>query len=358
MSKNYQVKIRDELGFVDFLQILTFNAIFMFIDSVRNTGKTTKAKMLALMRFLKKSKKMLWVRTFEEDTKDIKKNFYNHKIIKLVKSMGYDCELSQISQNGNYIYFRKDKKNIDWFIKIVSLNQAQSLKGNEIEEIDLIVYDEYRTKANRLNNYRGNQAKDFIDIVYSIARSHKVRCLLLGNKETFNNPFYDYLKITPPQDDFDGVKTYKNGSILICQITKQPQIIEQNDTNKKLKDALKDTQIYEYLYKGKTEGIDLTQIKKTPQNAIYMYGFLIDNSQISCYYTMDGTIYFKNKFDSNQFIYTDKFTNKYKFSERIIKDKSKFKLIHKAFKQNKIYFENVSIAERVEKLLKIIGILN
>lgn len=348
----------DENGFVDFLHIFSYNAIFNFIDSVRNTGKTTKAKAIALIRFLKKKKKCLWIRTFEEDVKDLKKNFYNNKVISICKKMGYDVKLENIYQDGKYIYYVDPKTNKKtWFIKIVHLSMAQSLKGNEIEEIDLIVYDEYRTKANRINRYIGNPAKDFIDIVYSIARSHYVKTLLLGNKETFNNPFYDYMKIVPPQDDFQGIKTYNNGSILICQINQVPSVIENNQMQKKLKDALKFTPIYNYLYNGQTEGVNMAQIKKTPSNAIYGCGFKIQNSLFSVWYGLDGNVYFKSKIDPLQHIYCDTFTNKYRYAELIHRDDKKhFKLIVKANKYNKIYFENVGVAERVQVLFKYLGI--
>lgn len=349
----------DDDGFVDFLQIFSYNAIFNFIDSVRNTGKTTKAKAIGLVRFIKKGKKTIWIRTFEEDVKDAKKNFYNKKVIKIANKMGYDCKLSQISQNGSYIYYTDKNGKKDWFIKIVHLSIAQSLKGNEIEDADLIVYDEYRTKANRLNRYIGNPAKDFIDIVYSISRSHYVKTLLLGNKETFNNPFYDYLKIMPPDDDFQGIKTYNDGSILVCQINKVPDVIENNPMNKKLKQALKNTPIFSYLYSGKTEGVDYSQIKKVPSNAVYGCGFLIQGQVFSVMYGLDGNIYFKGKIDPLQHIYCDSFTNKYKYAERLLKgDKKHFKLIVKGVKNNKIYFENVSVAERVQVLFRYLGIEN
>ena len=54
-------------NFIDFLELWSFNAIYNFVDTVRNTGKTTKCKAWAIARYLKHGKQTLWVRAFEDD---------------------------------------------------------------------------------------------------------------------------------------------------------------------------------------------------------------------------------------------------------------------------------------------------
>lgn len=347
----------DNKGFADFIEIFSHNALFNFVDSVRNTGKTTKAKIVALKRFLKKGKKTIWVRTFENDVKQSKKDFYNKKIIKMLNDDGYNVALNQITVDGSYIVFTDEKGHKNWFVKLVYLANAQSLKGNEIVDADFIVYDEYRTKSNRIARYIGNQTKDFIDILVTIARDHEVKCLFLGNKECFNNPFYDYLKIKPPKEDFEGIKKYKHGSILICQINTVPSSIAQNETNTKLKYALEGTPSLGYLFNGKTEGIDYTQIKKPPKTLIYYCGFNIKNSVFGLQFDTIGNAYFTDKIDKLQHVYSDCQNNSYKYCERLLKgDKKHFKLLIKAIKNNCVWFESVGTAERVQYLFNFLGI--
>ncbi|MBQ0154593.1 MAG: phage DNA encapsidation protein [Bacteroidales bacterium] len=349
--------------FIDFLPALSYNAIFNFFDTVRNTGKTTKAKAWVLARWLKKKKKCVWIRTFEDDIKECKHNFYTvhkSKPIKIVNELGYSCTASNIVQEGDYIYFveytEKGKiKSKDWFLHLISLSNAQSIKGNEIPNCDLIIYDEYRTKQERINRYTGNQAKDFIDIVMSISRDHYVRAILLGNKETYNNPMYEYLRIQPPSEDWEGIRTYNDGSILIQQINHVPKVIEDNAMNRKLKTALKNTPILGYLYDGKTEGIDRSQIAKMPGNVYYGCGFVINGSEFSVSYSFDGRAFFRSGLDNQQHVYSTSFSNKYKYCERLLRgDKQHFKMLLRLLKMNKVYFCDVSCYEYAQNLFKLL----
>lgn len=353
--------LNNSTEFIDFIQLLSYNAIFNFVDTVRNTGKTTKAKAWLLARYLKRHKKAIWVRTFEGDIKSCKKDFYTEhksKPIKIVNDLGYDVKADNIVQDGEYIYYvtfdEKGKiKTKDWFIRLIHLSQAQSIKGNEIPTCDIIIYDEYRTKENRINRYIGNQAKDFIDIVYSIARDHTVRSILLGNKETYNNPFYDYLRIKQPKEDFEGIKSYKGGSIAIMQINTVPNVIAENSMNKRLKKALTDTPIMGYLYDGLTEGINRSQIVKMPKSTYYACGFSIGGCEFSAKIGYDNKVYFQSGLDPYQHVYVDDHTTKYKFCEKIMKqNKKQFNWLMTAYKYNNVYFCDVGVYERANKIIE------
>jgi len=354
--REYSLKKSTENDFIDFIKMLSYNAIFNFVNTVRNVGKTTKAKAWRLAAFLKNQKKTIWVRTFEDDVKNTRKDFYTAqhcKAVKIVKNLGYDVDIKDISTNGNYIYYTNPKTKVkDWFIHIVHLSQAQALKGNEIANCNVIIYDEYATTISRVNRYIGNPAKDFLDLVISLSRDHYLRCILLGNKESYNNKFYDYLHIKRPPDEFEGIKTYKGGTILIYQLNHVPQVIEENTMNGKLKKALADTPMLGYLYDGKTQGINYSQIVKTPRNVSYAGGFWVKGAEFSLYYTYDGDAYFRLGLDKGQHVFTDSFTNKYKYSERLSGDsRKKLKMLVKAIKNNRVFFDNIDVVERVKPLL-------
>ena len=84
----------------------SFNALYNFVDTVRNTGKTTKCKAWAIARYLKHGKQTLWVRAFEDDIKMLKKDFITKKggVLKILKAWGYSLTPHNFVQVGEYIY--------------------------------------------------------------------------------------------------------------------------------------------------------------------------------------------------------------------------------------------------------------
>ena len=347
--------------FIDFLHLLSYGAIYNFVDTVRNTGKTTKAKAWILARFLKRKKKCLWLRTFDVDIMQIKKDFYtgkNARALKILADWGYDVDPESITQNGDYIYYTDPKTGKkSWFIKLVYLAQAQSLKGNEIPDCDLIIFDEYRTKPSRLARYNGDMAKDFVDIVFSISRDHYVRSIMLGNKEMFNNPFFDFFGIKPLPEEFEGIRTFKQGSIAVMQSNKIPAAILNSEMTRKQMAALKGTSLFGYLYTGETAGVSREHIKRPPGNALYYNGFYVGGAEFCARIDYDGAIYFIDGLDDSRHVWTDRATGKYKFCTRIMRgDQKHFKKVLSCVKKNRVFFADVSAYEHAGELLRLLGV--
>lgn len=353
---------KNNKDFIDFLQMWSFNALYNFVDTVRNTGKTTKCKAWAIARYLKQGKQTLWVRAFEDDIKMIKKDFITKKggVLKILKAWGYALTPENFVQEGEYIYYfdTKTKKRKGWIFHLCPLGAAQSLKGNEIPDCDMIVFDEYRLKPKKYSFYHGDMGKDFVDIVWSITRDHECRCILLGNLESAVNPIQDYFKLPVLPGDFEGYQTFKGGTIAVYQRLTVPDKIATSAYMQRQKQALAGTAIYDYLFGGETYGHDMSQIAKIPKGAKYLYG--IDNcgQKISVWRAGDK-VYVRPGLDAGQHVWTMQHTVTYKYSARIMPgDKKHFTQIIRALANNSLYFTNTETAERGENIFRKMKILS
>ena len=300
------------------LEVNSYNAIFNFIVGTRNIGKTWALKMRALMRFIKKGKKTIWVRRFQHDAKQvlsIKKNqsgtdFYSEKMLKLL-----NLDQSKISRQGFKICYNigsSDAPKWEWFIQVVALSTQQSEKGNDDPNIDTIVYDEFTTTESTYVRYKGNEVIDFMDLFYTKKRSGEIKVYFLGNKETYRNPYYNFFGIEPPKTDFEGIKTYKNGTVLIAQYN--TYIKDAKTYENKLEEAFAGTLYYNYIYGGDIKNRSTLTFKEAPKKAHIYLQFQYSGTTYQIL-KLGGDFYVVNHKDASKIIYT--FEPKHVVNEKI-----------------------------------------
>ena len=314
-------------NFLNVTPLNSHNAIFYFIITNRNRGKTWAFKMRALLRFIKRKKKTVWVRRFQSDVKTTlnTSSFYPVKMLRLLKIKPDD-----VTKNGNNMCYKKQ-----WFLKVVALSSQQKLKGNDLEGVDTIVFDEFTTTETKYNQYKGNEVNDFLDLYITYKRQNDIRCYFLGNKETFNNPYFRYFNITPPPLDFTGIKTYKNNSILVYQ---DNVFIDASEKADKLKHALKETPYYNYLYGGDIKNNKNTVIRELPKNAT-VYVQLLYRDVVYTFYTFNNCFYLTQAYDKNKKVYAFEIqeNTKVKYILLSTKDLLYFGLIRNAIKFLNVY---------------------
>ena len=334
------------------IEIQSYNAIFNFIIAIRNNGKTTSFKIRSLRRFLKRGKKTIWVRRFTKEIKQTKKSFYTDKILKLCK-----VDKSCIYIKGNYVYYKDDKIN-DWFIQFVPLSSQQDEKSNEDENVDTMVYDEFTATQSRLKRYRGNEVNDFLDLWYSKKRWHRVYCYFIGNKEQITSPYFNYFNIDIPED-FEGFKTFKDGTIVVHQINNINEIKkqQQNDFNDKVDTLLSGTAYAGYLFNGDYKNINKSLIKKTPSRA-YMYRcFNVNGVELSLY-RLDSNIYVKRGIDKNKQVLSleplKQYKNNYVLHHQDIKYMEDLRT---AYKFNSLFYNDATAQEAFADVLKLFNLI-
>ena len=318
----------------------SYNAIFNFVISNRNFGKTWGAQKRAFVRGMKHGKRTIWVRRFHEEKRQaVDKLYKSQDLCAWINAVWYDTETKQgnIRQQGRKFYCKRGGK---WFcfLEVISLADYQSMRSADDVCIDTIVFDEFTTTVDRYKLFKGNEVEKFLDLFYSLKRQHIVRCWFFGNKESVSNPYFNYFGIRPLSPDYEGIRTYRNGSVLIEQINNK-QIIK-NEYDNKLQSLVDGTTYGNYLdseYKNAQNVIT----SKIPQGAIFYAQMYFDGFKCSIM-QKNGTFYVSGKMRDNEIVYCDTIHNKFK-KERVLLQRHKkyFTGLITAYSLNKVRYTSV-----------------
>jgi len=337
---------------------LSFNAIFTFIITNRNHGKTWTFKRRAFRRAIKHNHKTLWVRTFKKEVKECVASFYSS--IDLQKFCGivpYDKDTKEgnLKQEGNTFYYRRHKKDKwKWFLKVCAVSDSNTLRSADDVKLDTIIYDEFTTTLDKFNRYHGNVVNDFIDLFFSMKREHKVRCVFLGNKECIRNPFYVYFNIKALPMSFNGIKRFRKGSIIVQQVNNKAK--NTNEYDNQVHNLLNGTSYGNYIYKSTYKNTTNIKKRKTPSNA-QMYVQLDINNYPIRISVLDGNYYVNNTIDIKRRVCTLKPLNKYENEILLIKRyKSEFIGLIDALSNNTVYYDNDTTFESIQEFYTWLGL--
>ena len=338
------------------LRVLSYNGIYTMIISNRNYGKTWNFKKRAFKRGLKYGKKTLWLRTFKKEVKEAKSSFYTSADLqKFCGIIPYNPETKtgNFKQVGNTFYVKRGKQWV-WFLKICALSDANGVRSADDVDTDTIVYDEFTTTARRFKRYNGNLVDDFIDIFFSMKREHEVRCFMLGNKENVLNPFLTYFNVKPLPSTFEGIRQYRQGSLIIEQINNKPA--EQTNYDRKLKALLQGTPYGNYIYEDAYKGEKHFKKCRPPADAIEYIQLCIDGFEIKIW-TSNGLYYVTSKIDKNRRVFTLEVLHKYNSEFLLIKrQKSNFIAFVNAIADGRVAYENQIVYEAIQPIYKWLSI--
>ena len=339
--------IKKHYGDKDGLHALSYNAIITAILSNRNYGKTWTFKRRAFRRALKHGKKTIWLRMFKKEVKEALSTFYTSKDLQAYCNISiYDKDTNKdgnLKQIGNTFYYRRKYKSgkfsaWNWFLKVFALTDADALRSADDVDVDTIIFDEFTKTPNKYKRYRGNMVNDFIDILFSAKREHKVRCVIIGNKESYNNPFFTYFNIKPLPTTFNGIKTYKKGSFVVQQINNIEETITEYD--KQMRALLDGTPYGNYIYNNRYKQEVGFKPRKTPNTAV-LYCQLVFNNQAIKISVNNGFYYVNNKIDINKRIYCDALSHKYKNELLLVKKQKRFFVaLINALADNRVYYDS------------------
>ena len=337
------------------LKLESYGAILNFIIDNRNTGKTTQFKKRSLIRAIKKKTMCVWCRRFENEIKDCKKEFLNNKFFAVLKAdFGTRFKKEDFKINGNYAMY----KNIP-FVYFLNLQKATSDKGIDAENIDTIVFDEFMAEEIRYSYYHGNEVHDFFKIFFTKKRKHAdgseshINIYMLGNRDSFTNPYYKYFNLPQIPIDFEGIKTFRDGSIAVMQLNNDA-MQDNSRYGKKLEAMLKNTPLDNYLHGNVLNNVSM-DYKQAPKNAVIYAQF--DCGYNLSFVTQNGLIYAKNGLNKGKLVFVDKPKDKYKKCYVVNRSKkSLFAHLDYCYKRNQIKYENQRIYYEAMKILALLGI--
>lgn len=344
-------------GDKDGLLVLSRNAVFTAVLSNRTYGKTWTFKRRAFRRAVKHGKKTIWLRLFKKEAKECVATFYSSK--DLQKYCGIDPFDKDTNPNGNFkqignaFYVKRGKRWV-WFLKIYALTDCGALRSVDDVDIDTIVFDEFTKPTAMYRRYHGSIATDFLDIFFSLKREHKVRCVFLGNKESFANPIFDYFHIKPLPATFEGIRSYCGRSFAVQQINNKTK--EEESYDAAVKTLLKGTSYGNYIYANEYRASTPFKKRCTPSNsAVYCQVYIKSHSlKIS---VLNGFFYVNGNIENGKPIYCDLPPHKWN-DERILvkKHKAFFSALVSAIADNRVYYDDASIHEAMQAFTQWLGV--
>lgn len=349
--------IKKHYGDEDGLHALSYNGIITTILSNRNYGKTWTFKKRAFRRALKHGKKTLWLRLFKKEVKEAIATFYTSKDLQKYCGISiYDKDTNpqgNLKQIGGTFYYRKKINGKwtrwHWFLKVFALSDAGAVRSADDVDVDTIVFDEFTKPTEKYKRYTGNITNDFIDILFSAKREHQIRCILIGNKESVNNPIFTYFGIKPLPTSYQGIKTYRNGSFVVQQINNMEET--QSEYGQKMNDLLSGTAYGNYIYKSKYKNESGFKPRRTPPNAS-IYCQLVIEAQRLKISVFNGLFYVNMKVDTGKRIYCDVLPHKYKNELLLVrKQKRFFTSFINALADNRVYYEDAQTYEAIQPFM-------
>lgn len=339
-------------GDQDGLKALSYNGIITAVLSNRNYGKTWTYKKRAFRRAQKRGKKTLWLRMFEKEVKESVDTFFTSKDLQKYCGVSiYDKDTNKdgnLKQCGNTFYTRRKKKNGKWgrwfwFLKVFKITDADAVRSADDVDVDTMIFDEFTKTPNKYKRYRGNIVTDFIDIFFSSKREHEVRCIIIGNKESYNNPFFTYFNIKPLPTTFEGIRTFRKGSFVVQQINNQQA--NETEYDAKVRALLEGTAYGNYIYNNAYKQDAGFKPRKTPSEAT-IYCQLIFNGVALKISVLNGYYYVNDKIDITKRIYCEVLLHKYKHELLLVKRQKRYFLAFiNALSDNRVFYNNARTYE-------------
>lgn len=350
------------------LPIISYNAIFNFILGGRNIGKTWGLKKRTYKRAKKKGKKTIWVRRTKGEAAECAASFFESKDIQKFCGLSvYDKESNpegNVKVIGRRIYIKRpNSKRWVWFVRVIALSEFKVMRSADDIDCDTIVFDEFTTTPEKYVLYRGNEAKDFIDLFISVMRQHAVKCFFSGNKESVYNPMFKYFKIPPLPLKWQGIRTFKHGTIAVQQIDDIKK--KESGFKERVNMLLAGTDYGDYLNKGTYKNQPQIAIKAPPARCIgyiqlYWKGVHIRILKDPAANIEQPVIYVTGKNDTSCTIYTDTNQRLFKRQKQLQKraHRNVFRLLEQAASDNRIAYNSYNDYENIIPFYKWLGIVN
>lgn len=337
------------MDFYTTYKIVSYNAIFNFVITERNVGKTTAFKARQLKKHIATGSKTVWVRRYQKEKKKTSEKFYTKKICEIA-----GVDFSRIKQDGNKCYYKNDAGKWVDFIEFCTVAEASNNRSADDPATKDIIFDEFAVTKSRGRYYHGNEVEDFLDLFISKKRVNKVRVFFLGNRENYYNQYFTYFGIPPFEPDFEGIRTFRGGSIAVQIINGLPDQI--NDVyDAKFRNLIKDTAYGDYLLNNAVKGAKTAQVKQTPANAERI--FQIDFVAPLSVYRFGQDLFVKNGVDKYRRVFTDvpkQYHNNYVLRAS---DKNLFLSVFDRYKSGRVFYDAPDVAEKFEPFLKLFNLL-
>lgn len=349
------------------LPILSYNAILNIILGGRNIGKTWAFKRRTARRAFKKGKKTIWVRRTKAEAAECAATFYESRDLQEYCGISlYDKNSNpdgNVRVNGRRIYIKRGGRWV-WFVKIIALSEYKTMRSADDVDTDTVIFDEFTTTPEKYTMYRGNEAQDLIDLVISVMRQHEIKVFLLGNKESVSNPILQYFNIPPIPLKWQGIRTFKKGTIALQQINDGVKN-NPNTFLDRVNDMLEGTAYGDYMTKATYKNQPKILITAPPRNAIgyiqlYWRGKHIKIWRAATADPNTPELFVTGKNDLECTIFTDGYQRHFKKQIQLQKRRHRnlFRLVEQCVSDNRIGYKSYNDYENILAFYAWLGLKN
>lgn len=328
-------------GHYDWRKIFSFGCNTMVVIGARRVGKTFGAKKYVLNQCLSKNVKFVWLRDNDEARKRLADN-HGAKFFSDCKKMTLKGQLKGYIE-GETIY--NDKSTIGY---LMPSSTFQNYKGNDYEEIKIIVYDEFIAEKAKVR--RGNSAWEFINSLYTIASTRKdVKVILLANALDRGDPILNFLGVKIKDYGF-YIDREKN--VVVQYADNSPEFIKQQNDSV-IGKLIKGTEFEENLFNSKFADDTNQFYDKRPTKCKL---FMIAHTELGStrIYYKDQTFYACKDFnsDSNKMY---RFCNNHRLVDSTISiaPKQYIDLLKKLYERKQLLFDGGFSKNNILEFLKM-----
>lgn len=348
VSEGYPTWLDDD--FIDLSKILSYNAVINFLDTPRNRGKTWSIQIRAYKHALRHNKSTILVRRNVKSLKQFKAKAFNAKFCDF---FGIDPE--SIIRAGN-IFYIKQGGNKTPMLEVCALSERYTQRSADSGQADLFVIDEANVPPSERSTFRGDPVDNALDIWDSNRRGGHMPMVIFGNRESVVNPFQSYFGIQPLPLDFNGIRRYRDKTIMVAQSTKESVLGGQ--FNDKVNVALGGTKYSEFSRHGTPRSVDNVHVlPKKPKKAEWYCQFL-EKGKIYTIYRFDGGVWLTPEWDRSRLVFS--FGQSALTNTEVIKPfhmptssmRLRFSALYTALKNNAVWLSSNQVAEELKGVFK------
>ena len=327
--------------------LLSKGALFNGAFSDRSDGKTFDCKYRALRDYEKDKSITIYLRRWKTEITQLMYLTFFDEVLEKPKGKPYKKWQFRGSKKGIEVKINEED-NWDYIVYFLPLTMSAKLKSqiSNISRIHIIDYDEFFPLDNR---YIKDEMTLLLEFWKSIDRDRETtQLLILGNKITPFNPFFDYFNISLDIIK-DKMRTYRDGTLAI-QIYSNKEHREERESGK-FKSLIKGTSYEDYDCGGVLKMYNLKQ--RTHEGFTYFCSFKTSKGSGTLWYN-NGDLVVSDYKRQDGFVLCDKIYNTGR--EEYLANYDEFsKMLKSIYRRGSMYFENDKCLYAIEDIMKLIG---
>lgn len=277
--------------YFDVKKTLKRDKLINLIVGGRGIGKTYSTLQFGVDNYIDTGETFIYLRRYKSELKEFKTIFNKH-----FKNGNIDSERFYIDKTGRELL---DKENKDCVVcKAIELSKAVAKKSAVFDTCTLVVFDEFILEKSSMH-YIEDEFSLFHGFVETIARMDEletgriVKCLLLANAVSRNNPYFMGYNIPIIKNDL-----YINDDLLVY-FPNNEEFKKQKETTRWGKFLSKHTKLNDYMINNKFNDKN-NFICKLPQKTQYIATLKYLKTKIGVYMDLDTTrFYISEKYNDN-----------------------------------------------------------